>query len=158
MKKGMKIAIASEHAGYHLKQEIVAFLGDNDIEVSDLGAQSDNSVDYPYIAADLAEQVASGVFDFGILVCGTGIGMSMAAGKVPGVRAALCTDPYMARMAREHNDANVLCLGAWITGARLSLAIVQAYLDSEFKGQRHLRRIKKIQEVEKRYCRESVNK
>jgi len=146
----MRIAIASEHAGYDLKEHLVSYLRKKGIEVEDLGAQSETPVDYPPIAAGLAQRVAEGEFDRGILICGTGIGMSLAAGKVTGIRAALCTDPFMARMAREHNDAQVLCLGAWITGLRLSYAIVDAYLESEFTEDRHRRRIDQISEIERR--------
>ena len=145
----MTIAIASEHAGYDLKEELIIHIREMGIEVADLGVQSDEPVDYPFIAAGLAERVVRGEFDRGILICGTGIGMSLAAGKVRGVRAALCTDPFMARMSREHNDANVLCLGSWITGVRLSYAIVDAYLQSEFTEDRHRRRIDQISEIER---------
>ena len=145
----MRIAIASEHAGYDLKVQLLPYIRDKGFEIEDLGAQSDQPVDYPYIAAGLAERVARGDFERGILICGTGIGMSLAAGKVRGIRAALCTDPFMARMAREHNDAQILCLGAWITGLRLSYAIVDAYLESEFTEDRHRRRIDQISEIER---------
>ena len=147
----MKIAIASEHAGYDLKVKLIPYIREKGIEVEDLGADSDEPIDYPYIAAGLSEKVARGEYDRGILICGTGIGMSLAAGKVPGVRAALCTDPFMSKMSREHNDANVLCLGAWITGLKLSYAIVDAYLDSEFTEDRHRRRIDLIAEIERGY-------
>ena len=147
----MTIAIASEHAGYELKEELITHIREMGIEVADLGAKSDEPVDYPHIAAGLAERVVRGEFGRGILICGTGIGMSLAAGKVPGVRAALCTDPFMARMSREHNDANVLCLGSWITGLRLSYAIVDAYLESEFTEDRHRRRVDQISEIEQSY-------
>jgi ribose 5-phosphate isomerase B len=146
-----KIAIASEHAGYDLKEKLVTYLREKGVALDDLGARSDQPIDYPSVASDLAERVAQGEYSRGILICGTGIGMSIAAGKVPGIRAALCTDPYMARMCREHNDANVLCLGAWITGSRLSMAIVDAYLETEFAGDRHQRRVSQIREIERRY-------
>lgn len=149
----MKLAIASEHAGYGLKEDIVKYLTQKGYHIEDLGVKSDEPTDYPYIAAGLAERVAEGEFDRGILICGTGIGMAMAAGKVPGVRAGLCTDPFMAKMTREHNNANVLCLGAWITGLKLSFAIVDAYLESEFTGGRHLPRVKLIEDLEKKYER-----
>lgn len=147
----MKLAIASEHAGYDLKEKIIEYLNEKKINVKDLGASSNESIDYPFIAANLAELVANGQYDKGILICGTGIGMTIAAGKIPGIRAALCTDPFMAKMSREHNDANILCLGAWITGLKLSFATVDAFLDSDFTGGRHERRVKLIEEVEKKY-------
>lgn len=147
----MKIAIASEHAGFDLKEKIKDYLMEKGYDVTDLGADTDEPIDYPFIAAGLAERVAVGEFNKGILLCGTGIGMTMAAGKVPGIRAALCTDPFMAQMTREHNDANVLCLGAWITGLKLSYAIVDAFLQSEFTGGRHERRVNLIGELENRY-------
>ena len=147
----MKLAIASEHAGFEMKEKIISHLKDKGLEVDDIGAQTDEPIDYPYIAADLAEKVADGQYDKGILLCGTGIGMTMAAGKVPGVRAALCTNAYMAKMTREHNDANVLCLGAWITGERLTYEIVDAFLSHDFQGGRHLPRVNKIKELEDKY-------
>ncbi len=147
----MKIAIASEHAGFELKEKLVSYLREKGMVVDDLGARSDQPIDYPFLAAGLAEKVAAGEYERGILICGTGIGMSLAAGKVPGARAALCTDPFMARMSREHNDANVLCLGAWITGLRLSYAIVDEYLESQFTGGRHNRRLEQITQIEKKY-------
>lgn len=147
----MKLAIASEHAGYGLKEEILKYLTEKGYTIEDIGVQSDEPVDYPYIAAGLAEMVVKGEYDRGILICGTGIGMAIAAGKVPGVRAGLCTDPFMSRMTREHNNANVLCLGAWITGLKLSFSIVDAYLEAEFTGGRHSPRVKQIEALEKKY-------
>jgi ribose 5-phosphate isomerase B len=154
----LKIAIASEHAGYKLKEKLVDYLRQKGHEVKDLGAQSDQSVDYPYIATGLAERVAKEEYECGILICGTGIGMSLAAGKVPGIRAALCTDTFMAKMAREHNNANVLCLGSWITGSKLSYAIVDAYLEAEFTEKRHRRRIDQIKDIEQKYSRNARGK
>lgn len=147
----MKIAIASEHAGYDLKESIKRYLTERGYVIDDLGAMSSEPIDYPFIASGLAERVAKHEYDKGILLCGTGIGMTMAAGKVPGIRAALCTDPYMAKMTRQHNDANVLCLGAWITGLKLSFDIVDAFLENEFTGGRHISRVEKIRELEERY-------
>jgi ribose 5-phosphate isomerase B len=144
----MRIAIASEHAGFDLKEELVVYLRAKNVETEDLGAQSGEPIDYPYIAQRLGTMVVNGEYNRGILICGTGIGMSIAVGKVRGVRAALCTDPFMASMSRRHNDANVLCLGSWITGLRLTYAIVDAYLESEFEAGRHQRRIDQIAEIE----------
>lgn len=151
MNTNKKIAIASEHAGFELKEKIKQYLGEKGYDVTDLGAGSDEPIDYPFIAAGLAEKVSEGEFCKGILLCGTGTGVTMAAGKVPGIRAALCTDPFMAKTTREHNDANILCLGAWITGLKLSFAIVDAFLEAEFTGGRHVRRVNLIGELEKRY-------
>jgi ribose 5-phosphate isomerase B len=151
MDKNRKIAIASEHAGYELKEKLKLELIKNGYELTDLGVKSDEPADYPYIAANLAERVVKGEFFKGILLCGTGIGMTIAAGKVPGARAALCTNSFMAKMAREHNDANILCLGAWITGYRLTFEIVEEFLNSDFSGGRHERRIGLIKELEEKY-------
>jgi ribose 5-phosphate isomerase B len=147
----MRIFVASEHAGFHMKEQLVSHLREKGVEVDDLGSHFGQPVDYPFLAADLAAKVAQGEYDRGILICGTGNGMAIAAGKVPGVRAALCTDPFMARMSREHNDANILCLGAWITGTRLTFEIVDTYLQAEFAGGRHQRRILQIGEIEQKY-------
>lgn len=151
MEADIKIAIASEHAGFELKEKIKKYLIEKGYYIADIGAGSDEPIDYPFIAAELAERVSKGEFNKGILLCGTGIGMTMAAGKVPGIRAALCTNSFMAKMTREHNNANVLCLGAWITGLKLSFAIVDAFLESEFTGGRHERRVNLIRELENKY-------
>ncbi|HIQ05198.1 MAG TPA: ribose 5-phosphate isomerase B [Anaerolineae bacterium] len=140
--------MGSDHAGFSLKQEVVAWLEAQGYEVSDLGIDSLESVDYPDFARPVAEAVAAGKADRGILICGTGIGMSMTANKVPGIRAALCTDPYMARMSRLHNDANVLCMGGRVVGVGLALDIVETWLATEFEGGRHARRVGKIMQME----------
>jgi len=145
----MRIAVGADHGGYILKQHIVEFLSARGHQVVDHGAHSPDAVDYPDIAAPLARAVASGEFDRGILVCGTGIGMSLAANKVPGVRAAVCTDCYMARMARQHNDAQILCLGGRVVGVGLALDIVDVFLASSFLGDRHARRVAKISALER---------
>ncbi|HEY8496970.1 MAG TPA: ribose 5-phosphate isomerase B [Limnochordales bacterium] len=145
----MRIAIGSDHAGFDLKQELMAHLKAAGHTVVDMGTTSRESCDYPDYARLVAEAVAAERCDRGILICGTGIGMSIAANKVPGVRAALCAEPYSARMAREHNDANVLCLGARVTGSGLALEIADAFLAGEFAGGRHARRVDKIRELEK---------
>ena len=140
----MRIAIGADQGGYELKQQILEspVLGDH--QVLDLGIHELKSIDYPDIAAQVARAVANGEADRGIIVCGTGIGVSMAANKVPGIRAALCTDCYMARMARAHNDAQVMCLGGRVIGSGLAQDIVQVFLTSEFEGGRHARRVSKI--------------
>jgi ribose 5-phosphate isomerase B len=141
----MKIAIASDHAGYGLKEEIRSFLEQRGHHVDDMGAAGHApSVDYPDFAFEVARTVASGGVDRGILVCGTGIGMSMAANRIDGIRAALCHDSYTARMCREHNDANVLCLGGRTTGVATALDLVAVFLDTGFEGGRHERRVNKI--------------
>lgn len=128
-----------------MKQDIVDFLQENNYTVEDFGTYAAESCDYPDIAHKVGQAVADGEFDFGILICGTGIGVSMAANKVPGIRAAVCHDTYSARMARAHNDSNILCLGARVTGIGLMLDIVQSYLESDFEGGRHARRVDKIE-------------
>ena len=140
----MRIAVGADQGGYELKQPIVDFLVDQGHEVSDLGIHRLESVDYPDVAETVARAVAAGEADRGIVICGTGIGVSLAANKMQGIRAALCTDCYMARMAREHNDAQILCLGGRVVGPGLALDIVQVFLTSEFQGGRHARRVDKI--------------
>ena len=144
----MKIALGSDHAGRDLKVHLADHLGRGGHEIRDLGADSDASVDYPDFARSVAEAVASGEAEKGILVCGTGIGMAISANKVPGIRAAVATDEFMARMAREHNDANVLCLGARVVGVGLAESIVERFLSSQFEGGRHERRLAKIRQLE----------
>ena len=142
------IAIASDHAGSRLKTDIRRLLQSLDIEVEDLGPQDAKSVDYPDYAHLLARAVSDGRIERGILICGSGIGMSMAANRHPGVRAALCHDAYTAEMARRHNDANVLCIGERTTGAGVAEQIVRVFVDTDFEGERHQRRVAKI-ELEK---------
>ena len=142
----MKVAIGCDHGGYDLKEEIIALLEELEVEYKDFGTDSTESVDYPDYALPLAEAVADGEFERGILICGTGIGMSIAANKVTGIRAALCHDVFSARATKEHNDSNVLTMGGRIVGAELAKAIVETWLDAEFDGGRHERRINKIKE------------
>jgi len=144
----MRIAIGADQGGYELKRQIAEFLTAQGCQVLDLGIRSLKSVDYPDIAALVARAVVAGKAERGILICGTGIGMSLSANKVHGIRAALCTDCYMARMAREHNDAQVLCLGGQVLGLGLTLDIVQVFLGAEFLGGRHARRVGKISALE----------
>ncbi|HAF66741.1 MAG: ribose 5-phosphate isomerase B [Bacillota bacterium] len=144
----MKIAIASDHAGYRLKTEVAALVKQLGHEVTDFGTHSEESVDYPDFAVKVARAVSQGESDRGILVCGTGLGMSIAANKVKGIRAVTCGDTFSARASREHNDANVLCLGARVTGSGLALDIVKTWLETEFLGGRHARRVQKISELE----------
>lgn len=148
----VSIAIGSDHAGYCLKKEIKAYFQDKGVCFTDFGVQTRESVDYPDIALVVAESVVRGENRYGILVCGTGIGMTMAANKVPGIRAALCHDTFTARAAREHNDANVLTLGERVIGAGLACEIIETWLRSIFQGGRHQRRIAKIRAIEEKYC------
>ncbi|MEE4270887.1 MAG: ribose 5-phosphate isomerase B [Thermoanaerobaculales bacterium] len=139
------IAIASDHAGITLKTEIVRLLQGLDLEVEDLGPGEAVSVDYPDYAHLLAAAVADGRIERGVLICGTGLGMSMAANRHPGVRAALCHDAYTAEMARRHNDANVLCMGARAIGPGVAEQVVKVFVETPFDGDRHLRRVAKIE-------------
>lgn len=141
MEKNMKIAIASDHGGFELKENIKKYLEERNIEVMDLGTYSEESVDYPVYGKACGEAVAKGEADRGIVCCGTGIGISIAANKVKGVRCALCTDVTMAQLTRKHNNANVLALGGRTTGLQTALDITAAWLDTEFEGGRHQRRI-----------------
>ncbi len=146
------IAIASDHAGFELKSEIVKHLADKGLPYEDLGTcDCTTSVDYNDFGVLVAEAVSKGTHENGIIICGTGIGISISANKVPGVRAALCTDSYMAKMSREHNDANVLALGARVLGAGLAVDIVDTWLATSFLGGRHKRRVDKFVEIEKKY-------
>lgn len=144
----LTIAIGSDHAGYPLKEKIKEFLLSKGYKVLDFGTESTDSTDYPLFAKDVCLAVQRGEAQRGILVCGTGIGMSITANKFKGIRAALCLNEYMARMSRKHNDANVLCLGDRILGDDLALAIVEVWLATEFEGGRHERRVKLIREIE----------
>jgi len=140
----MKIVIGSDHGGFKLKEDIKAHLKRRNISFKDLGAYSQESVDYPDIGKKAAKAVASKKYKFGILVCGTGLGMSMVANKVKGIRAALCHNVYTAKMSRAHNDANVLSLGGRVLKKAPALKIVEAFLKTPFEGGRHLRRVRKI--------------
>ena len=149
----MKIALGSDHGGFKLKNEIISYLKENGYEIKDFGTYTTESCDYPEYAQKVAEVVANKEFDFGILVCGTGIGISMSANKVPGIRAALCSDTFSAHATREHNDANILTMGERVVGKGLAIDIVKAFLGAEFEGDRHARRINKITEIEKKYSK-----
>ena len=138
------IALGCDHAGLTLKRQLRAVLEKRGEAVVDLGCDSEQSVDYPDFGHAVAAGVADGRYRMGVLVCGTGIGMSIAANRHRGVRAALCTEALAARMSREHNDANVLCLGARIVGPGLAQAILEAFLDARFEGGRHARRVEKL--------------
>ncbi|MBI5888614.1 MAG: ribose 5-phosphate isomerase B [Deltaproteobacteria bacterium] len=145
-----KIAIASDHAGRELKDDLIDYLKELGAQVVDMGVNSNVSVDYPDYGSPLADRVSSGEIDKGVLICGTGIGMSILANKFKGVRAALVSDVYSARMSREHNDANVLVIGGRIVGKGLAREILKTWLTTKFEGGRHQRRLDKITEVENR--------
>jgi len=147
----MKIALGCDHGGLNLKNEIVTYLQSEGIEVKDFGTYTEESCDYADIALPVAEAVVNKQYDFGILICGTGIGISIAANKVPGVRAALCSDTFSAHATREHNDANILAMGERVVGRGLALDIVKAFINAKFEGERHQIRIDKISAIEKKY-------
>ncbi len=148
----MKIAIACDHAALKLKNDVIEKLGKEGYEVEDFGIHEQKSVDYPDYALPVAEAVASGKADKGILICGTGIGMSIAANKVKGIRCALCSDTFSAHATREHNDANILAFGERVVGEGLAMDIVDTFLKTPFSGDdRHVKRIAKISAIEDKY-------
>ena len=141
------IAIGSDHGGFELKQAIMKHLEERGLEYKDFGTYTSASCDYPVFAKAVAKAVAAGECEKGILICGTGIGVSITANKVPGIRAALCGDVFSAKATREHNDANILAMGARVTGEGLALMITDTFLDTPFSGdERHMRRISMIEE------------
>lgn len=142
----MKIVLASDHAGFELKEEIKTFLEEKGHAVQDIGAFNKESCHYPVYGRKAAELVAAGECEKGVLVCGTGIGISLAANKVKGIRCAVVSDTFSAKMARAHNDANMLAVGARVVGGGLALAIVEAWLEAEFEGGRHQERVNMIED------------
>ena len=142
------IALASDHGGFALKEKVKALLQERGFAVEDFGTHSTESCDYPVTGAKAARAVASGQCERGIVICTTGIGISIAANKVRGIRCALCTDPVMAEMTRRHNDTNMLALGAGVTGELTALAIVETWLHTEYEGGRHQRRVDQIMALE----------
>ncbi len=144
----MTIAIASDHGGYHLKEHLKSYLAEKGTECRDFGTDSAESCDYPVFGKAAAEAVASGACEKGIVICTTGIGISIAANKVKGVRCALCADPLSAEMTRRHNDANMLALGAGMTGPKLAERIVDVFFATGFEGGRHQRRVDLIAKLE----------
>lgn len=149
----MKIALGSDHAGYNLKEIVKKHLDELKIEYKDFGCTDcRTSVDYPDYGLKVAEAVVSCEYERGIIVCGTGIGISISANKVPGIRAALCNDTYSAKVCRQHNDANVLAMGERVIGEGVALEIVDAFLREEFQGGRHANRVGKIKGIEEKYC------
>ncbi len=144
----MKVAIASDHRGYHLKEKVISLLKSEGHEVLDMGPATEESVDYPDFAALVAGRVSDGSVDRGVLICGTGIGMAIAANKFPGVRAAACVDEVTAELSRRHNDLNVLCLSGDLISSRVTERLVQIWMGTEFEGGRHQRRVDKIRQIE----------
>ncbi|HAB7799929.1 TPA_asm: ribose 5-phosphate isomerase B [Listeria monocytogenes] len=144
----MKIAIGNDHVGIELKPVIVAYLQDLGHEVDDFGAFSNERTDYPEYGKKVAESVAAGKSDLGILICGSGVGISIAANKVNGIRAVVCSEPFSAKLSREHNNTNILAFGSRVVGAELAKMIVQNWLDAEFEGGRHAKRVEMIARIE----------
>lgn len=142
------IALGCDHGGFELKNHILKYLEDKGVDVHDYGTYDEKSVDYPDCAVPVCKAIQSGEAEFGILICGTGIGISIAANKHKGIRAALCSDVYSAKMTRQHNDAQILCLGGRVTGRELAFMIVDTFLAQEFEGGRHQTRIEKIHKIE----------
>jgi ribose 5-phosphate isomerase B len=150
----MRIAVGSDHRGFETKRRVVSLVQKLGHEAIDLGTNSAESCDYPDFAHQVARGVSERKFDRGILICGTGIGMSIAANKVPGVRAALCHDSVTAEMSRRHNDSNILCLSADLLGDELIERMIRIWLETEFEGGRHARRVEKITRIEQAECGE----
>ncbi len=142
------IAIGSDHGGFELKEHIKKHLEEKGIEYKDYGTYSEESVDYPDCAVPVCQAVQNKTADSGILICGTGIGISMAANKHKGIRAALCSDVYSAKMTKQHNNANIICMGGRVIGRELAFMIIDTWLETEFEGGRHLNRIEKIHKIE----------
>ena len=143
-----KITIGCDHAAYDMKLEVIRHLNERGIEVIDVGTNSSESCDFPVFAHAVCKNVQDGVTELGILICGTGIGMSMAANKHHGIRAAVCSDTFSARLTRQHNDANVLCFGARVVGIGLALDLVDNFIDADFEGGKHQRRIDMVNAVD----------
>lgn len=152
----MTIAIGCDHAGFELKREIISLLDDLRVECIDYGTKGHKSVDYPDIGEKVSEAISSGKIEKGILICGTGIGMSIVANKFPNVRASLCNDLYTAKMSRLHNDANILVLGGRIVGKDLAKEIVRVWVSTPFEGERHCVRLKKITQIEDRLTKHGL--
>ena len=142
-----KIAIASDHGGFDLKESVIYSLREKGLEIDDLGPSSDDSVDYPDYGIKLAQKIVEQKVERGILICGTGVGMSIVVNRFPGIRGTLCSDAYTAKMCREHNDSNILIMGGRVISKDLALEIVRIWLKTEFEGGRHQRRLDKINEI-----------
>lgn len=149
----MKIAIGSDHAGYVLKDHLKAHMEGRGIQVEDLGGFDPEPIDYPVAGLRVAKGVAAGDYDLGVLICGTGVGISISANKVRGIRAVVCSEPYSAVLSRRHNNSNILALGARVVGDELAVMILDQWLDAEFEGGRHARRVGLIGDIEQEYGR-----
>ena len=147
----MKIAFGSDHAGYELKDRLMAYVKERGFDAENLGGFKPEAIDYPLAGRQVAEAVAAGKYDLGVLICGTGVGISIAANKVPGIRAVVCSEPYSAVMSRRHNNSNILAMGARVVGDELALMILEQWLDAEFEGGRHARRVGLIGDIETEY-------
>ena len=147
----MKIAVASDHGGFQLKKQLAVYLQKNGYSYHDFGIFTDEAVDYPDFALQVAQAVAGGEYALGVICCGTGVGVSIVANKVPGIRAANCNDTFSARLSREHNDANVLTLGERVLGCGLALEVLAAFLQGRYLGGRHACRVEKIKEIEAKF-------
>jgi ribose 5-phosphate isomerase B len=145
----MKIVITNDHTSHELKNAITAHLNEKNISVTDLGSQGEKAADYPEYALAAAKKIAEGEFALGIFLCGTGVGMCIAANKIRGIRAVVCSEPYTARLSREHNDAQILCIGARVVGTELAKEIVDAFLNANFEGGRHKTRVDMFMAFEK---------
>lgn len=144
----MTVALGSDHAGYALKEAVKAYLQEKGVPFSDFGAYNEESADYPLMAKAPCQAVLEGSCDLALLFCGTGVGISIAANKIPGIRAACCSDTFSARYSRVHNDANALCLGGRVVGSGLALELVDAFLSGVFDGERHKRRVNQLAELD----------
>ncbi|MEN2667759.1 ribose 5-phosphate isomerase B [Listeria aquatica] len=144
----MKIAIGSDHVGFELKQTIKAYLEELGHQPTDFGPFETSRTDYPIYGEKVAKEVASGQYPAGILICGTGVGISISANKVAGIRAVVCSEPYSAKLSKEHNNTNILAFGSRVVGEDLAKMIVSAWLDAEFEGGRHEKRVEMIQKIE----------
>ncbi|EOH73860.1 MULTISPECIES: ribose 5-phosphate isomerase B [Enterococcus] len=144
----MKIAIGSDHVGIELKPTIIEYLEELGHQVTDFGPFSAERTDYPVYGKKVAQEVASKNFDLGVLICGTGVGISISANKVHGIRAVVCSEPYSAKLSRQHNNTNILAFGSRVIGSELAKMIVKEWLDAEFEGERHGKRIEMIAEIE----------
>lgn len=148
--KTMKIGIGNDHSAVEMKQQVVEYLKEKGYEVVNLGTDSTESCDYPVYGEKVGRAVADGEVDLGIAICGTGLGISLAANKVKGIRAVVCSEPYTARLSRQHNNANVLAFGARVVGIELAKMIIDEFLGAEFEGGRHAKRVDMIMEIEKK--------
>ena len=143
----MKLAIGSDHVGFELKPVIIEYLEELGHEVTDFGPYSSERTDYPIYGKKVAEEVAAGNFDCGILICGTGVGISISANKVKSIRAVVCSEPYSARLSKEHNNTNILAFGSRVVGSELAKMIVKEWLDAKFEGGRHSKRIEMLKRI-----------